>query len=62
MEGASFLHVCASTKMECLVIRSLSDLAGGEADFGNVILTFLNFASANTAAVTKAIIGNIPKK
>ncbi|GIL75764.1 hypothetical protein Vretifemale_5493 [Volvox reticuliferus] len=61
MEGAAFMHVCVSAGKECLVIRGLSDLAGGDADFVNVVQVFLAFSSRNTAAVTKAIISRIPK-
>lgn len=60
MEGAAFMHVCMSVNKECLVIRALSDLAGGEADFVNVVQVFLAFASQNTAAITKAILARLP--
>jgi nucleoside phosphorylase len=61
MEGAAFMHVCVSAGKECLVIRALSDLAGGQADFVNVVQVFLAFSSANTAAVTRAILTKLPK-
>ncbi|GIL44460.1 hypothetical protein Vafri_1924 [Volvox africanus] len=60
MEGSGFMHVCVSANKDCLVIRSLSDLAGGNADYANVIKVFLGFASKNNAAVTKAIISRLP--
>lgn len=55
MEGAAFMHVCLSCKAECIVIRTVSDLAGGEAAL-NEVLTFLSIASKNTAMVTHALV------
>ncbi|GLC64183.1 hypothetical protein PLESTF_000133500 [Pleodorina starrii] len=60
MEGAAFMHVCASAARECLVVRSLSDLAGGEAG-PNEVRTFLDLSSENTAAVTRAIVSKLPR-
>eukprot|EP01026_Neomeris_dumetosa_P026915 TRINITY_DN2190_c0_g1_i2.p1 TRINITY_DN2190_c0_g1~~TRINITY_DN2190_c0_g1_i2.p1 ORF type:complete len:350 (+),score=48.01 TRINITY_DN2190_c0_g1_i2:135-1184(+) len=58
MESASFMHVCATNKKECMVIRSVSDLAGGN-DQGNQLFEFLSLAAGNSAVVLDAIIANL---
>jgi adenosylhomocysteine nucleosidase len=42
-----------------LVVRSLSDLAGG-GNGANEIMTFLALASKNSAAVVRAILNEMP--
>jgi len=58
MESSAFMHVMASNRKSGIVLRSLSDLAGGEEDL-NVILTFINFAAKNAVTVLSAFVKNI---
>lgn len=59
MESAAFMQVCAQNEgVKCLVIRSLSDLAGGEESI-NAILTFVNFAARNSVTVLRAILAQL---
>jgi len=55
MESAAFMHVCATNKVECSVVRSVSDLAGGN-DEGNQLSTFLGLAASNMATVLLSIL------
>ncbi|KXS09602.1 purine and uridine phosphorylase [Gonapodya prolifera JEL478] len=55
MESATVMHVCKSNQKKCIVIRSLSDLAGGQ-EGTNVILTFTSFAAKNSATVLFSIL------
>ncbi|KAG1659606.1 hypothetical protein FOA52_013952 [Chlamydomonas sp. UWO 241] len=63
MEGHAVLHVCLSSKVHCAIIRSVSDLAGGEpGQMGeSEIGTFFGIAALNTALVSKAIIMALPR-
>lgn len=58
MESPAVAHVCASNQVEFLVIRSLSDLAGGGASL-NEILTFIGFAARNSNAVLRAVLSKL---
>jgi adenosylhomocysteine nucleosidase len=55
MESAAVAHVAYANGVPFLVVRSLSDLAGG-GNGANEIMTFLALASKNSAAVVKAIL------
>eukprot|EP01023_Acetabularia_acetabulum_P029148 TRINITY_DN2750_c0_g1_i4.p1 TRINITY_DN2750_c0_g1~~TRINITY_DN2750_c0_g1_i4.p1 ORF type:complete len:351 (-),score=70.68 TRINITY_DN2750_c0_g1_i4:100-1152(-) len=55
MESAAFMHVCATNKIECAVVRSVSDLAGGN-DEGNQLSNFLGLAATNMANVLISIL------
>ncbi len=41
MESPAIMHVCASNNIDCLVIRSVSDLAGGKAPILALFSLFL---------------------
>mmetsp|Transcript_13289 Transcript_13289/g.23381 ORF Transcript_13289/g.23381 Transcript_13289/m.23381 type:complete len:380 (+) Transcript_13289:77-1216(+) len=64
MEGQAFMQVCLSNHVECAVVRSISDLAGGavgqegESEIG----VFFAVAALNTATVSVAIIKALPKE
>eukprot|EP01025_Chloroclados_australasicus_P064627 TRINITY_DN8657_c1_g5_i1.p1 TRINITY_DN8657_c1_g5~~TRINITY_DN8657_c1_g5_i1.p1 ORF type:complete len:290 (-),score=31.57 TRINITY_DN8657_c1_g5_i1:171-1040(-) len=58
MESAAFMHVCATNQKQCLVLRSVSDLAGGN-DEGNQIGTFLGLAAENSATVLDAFLSKL---
>ena len=49
------LQVCVSYKAKCIVIRSLSDLAGGDAD-GNQVGNFFGMASYHSSLVLSALV------
>jgi adenosylhomocysteine nucleosidase len=59
MESASFTHVCFSNKKPFLVIRSMSDLAGGDAGI-NPVLQFVAVAAQNSVFMLRAILAEIP--
>lgn len=59
MESASFAHVAVSNKIPFLVMRSLSDLAGGDAALD--IDLFLHIASANNIYVIKQLFKKLKK-
>jgi adenosylhomocysteine nucleosidase len=59
MESAAVAHVAYANGVPFLVVRSLSDLAGG-GNGANEIMTFLALASRNSAAVVKAILSDMP--
>ena len=59
MESAAVAHVAYANGVPFLVVRSLSDLAGG-GNGANEIMTFLALASRNSAAVVKAILNEMP--
>ena len=48
-------QVCASNNGKCIVIRSLSDLAGGDAG-ADQIDTYFNLAAANGATMLVAMV------
>jgi adenosylhomocysteine nucleosidase len=52
MESAAVAHVAYANKVPFIAFRSLSDLAGGE-EHENVIETFRQLASDNSASVVK---------
>ncbi|KAJ3336351.1 hypothetical protein HDU93_003022 [Gonapodya sp. JEL0774] len=58
MESAAVMHVCKSNQKPCIVIRSLSDLAGGQEGV-NAILTFINFAAKNSAVILFGLLDEI---
>jgi hypothetical protein len=55
MESAGFMHACKSAGVPCLVIRSASDLAGGDEGL-NVVLTFLGIAATHSVWVLRKIL------
>ncbi|KAL4457745.1 hypothetical protein ABPG75_012610 [Micractinium tetrahymenae] len=55
MESTAFIQVCATNKKACIVIRSLSDLAGGDAD-GNQVSNFFGLASYHSSLVLTALV------
>jgi adenosylhomocysteine nucleosidase len=58
MEGHAILHVCLSNKVKCAIVRSISDLAGGEPGQAGAseLGTFFAIAATNTAMVAKALV------
>lgn len=59
MESAAVAHVAYANGVPFLVVRSLSDLAGG-GNGANEIMTFLALASKNSASVVEAILRDMP--
>jgi adenosylhomocysteine nucleosidase len=59
MESAAVAHVTYSNGVPFLAVRSLSDLAGG-GEGANEMTTFMALASANSAAVVKALLAEMP--
>ena len=59
MESASVIQVAYSNGVPAIVFRSLSDLAGGDAD-ANRMLTFEHLASVNSAHVVRAFLAALP--
>lgn len=55
MESTAFIQVCATNNKACIVIRSLSDLAGGDAD-GNQVGNFFGLASYHSSLVLTALV------
>ncbi|KAJ9508058.1 hypothetical protein QJQ45_021394 [Haematococcus lacustris] len=62
MEGHAVIQVCISNKVQCAVVRSISDLAGGAPGQPgeNEIGAFFGVAAVNTAKVAIAIIRALP--
>jgi len=61
MESAAVAQVAYVNGVPFIAFRSLSDLAGGEADSNRMDL-FMTLAAENAAAVVKAFVGELPKK
>jgi adenosylhomocysteine nucleosidase len=61
MESAAVAQVAYINGVPFIAFRSLSDLAGGEADANRMDL-FMTLAAENAASVVKAFIGALPKK
>jgi adenosylhomocysteine nucleosidase len=59
MESAAVAHVAYANRVPFIAFRSLSDLAGGGAG-ENEMETFLQLASANSAAVVEAFLKALP--
>jgi adenosylhomocysteine nucleosidase len=59
MESAAIAHVAYANKVPFVVFRSLSDLAGGDAD-ENQFKTFGDLASTNSAALVRAFMKALP--
>jgi adenosylhomocysteine nucleosidase len=59
MESAAVIQVAWSNRVPAIVFRSLSDLAGGDAD-ANRMDTFMHLASANSAKVVRAFVAALP--
>jgi adenosylhomocysteine nucleosidase len=59
MESAAVAHVTYSNGVPFLAVRSLSDLAGG-GEGANEMAIFMALASANSAAVVKALLAEMP--
>ncbi|EGF91261.1 MTA/SAH nucleosidase [Asticcacaulis biprosthecium C19] len=60
MESAAVAQVAFANKVPFIAFRSLSDLAGGDADV-NHMMAFMTLASENSAAVVVAFIKALPK-
>lgn len=60
METAAVGQVAYVNKVPFIAFRSLSDLAGGEADVNRMDL-FMTLASENAAAVVRAFVAELPK-
>jgi len=60
MESAAVAQVAYVNGVPFIAFRSLSDLAGGEADANRMDL-FMTLAAENAASVVKAFIGDLPK-
>jgi adenosylhomocysteine nucleosidase len=60
MESAAVAQVAYINGVPFIAFRSLSDLAGGEAD-ANRMDVFMTLAAENAAAMVKAFIGELPK-
>jgi len=61
MESAAVAQVAYVNGVPFIAFRSLSDLAGGEAD-ANRMDVFMTLAAENAASVVKAFIGDLPKR
>ena len=59
MESASVVQVAYANAVPAIVFRSLSDLAGGDAD-ANRMDTFMHLASVNSARVVRAFVAKLP--
>ena len=59
MESASVIQVAYANGVPAIVFRSLSDLAGGDAD-ANRMVTFEQLASVNSARVVRAFLAALP--
>ena len=57
MESTAIAHVCWQNKTPCLIVRGLSDLAGGQAGT-NEIRQYLKAAADNSAQVLVRILQN----
>jgi adenosylhomocysteine nucleosidase len=60
MESAAVAQVALVNKVPFIAFRSLSDLAGGEADANRMDL-FMTLASENAASVVKSFVAALPK-
>ncbi len=60
MESAAVAQVAFINGVPFIAFRSLSDLAGGEADSNRMDL-FMTLASENAASVVKAFVAALPK-
>ena len=58
MESSAVAHVAYSNSVPYIVVRSLSDLAGGS-DNKNQMETFINLAAGNATSVVKALLRQI---
>lgn len=58
MEGAAVAQVCYQQRVPCLVIRSLSDKANGNAR--QDMLTFYKIAARNSANLVMKLVGQLP--
>eukprot|EP01025_Chloroclados_australasicus_P068919 TRINITY_DN9632_c0_g2_i1.p1 TRINITY_DN9632_c0_g2~~TRINITY_DN9632_c0_g2_i1.p1 ORF type:complete len:277 (-),score=20.78 TRINITY_DN9632_c0_g2_i1:176-1006(-) len=58
MESAAFMHVCETNQQECLVIRSVSNLAGTSIQ-QNQLEAFLGVAADNNAMVLDAFLSKL---
>ncbi len=61
MESAAVAQVAYINGVPFIAFRSLSDLAGGEAD-ANRMDVFMTLAAENAATVVQAFIGGLPKR
>ena len=59
MESASVIQVAYANRVPAIVFRSLSDLAGGDAD-ANRMDTFMQLASINSARVVRGYLAALP--
>ena len=59
MESAAVVQVAYANSVPAIVFRSLSDLAGGDAD-ANRMDTFMHLASVNSAHVVRAFLTALP--
>lgn len=59
MESAAVVQVAYANSVPVIVFRSLSDLAGGDAE-GNQMNTFMALASVNSADVVRAFVAALP--
>lgn len=59
MESAALMQVAYANKVPAIVFRSLSDLAGGDADH-NMEYVFDHLASVNSAKVVEAFVAALP--
>jgi adenosylhomocysteine nucleosidase len=59
MESAAVAHVAYTNHVPFLAIRSLSDMAGGDAD-ENQMKSFQSLAASNSVAVVRALIEALP--
>jgi adenosylhomocysteine nucleosidase len=59
MESAAVAQVAQINGVPFIAFRSLSDLAGGDAE-GNQMVTFMVLAAENAAAVVRAFVGKLP--
>ena len=59
MESAAVAHVAYANKVPFIVFRSLSDLAGGDAE-ENQMKTFGDLASTNSSALVRAFMKALP--
>lgn len=61
MESAAVAQVAYVNRVPFIAFRSLSDLAGGEAD-ANRMNVFMTLASENAATMVKAFVAELPKR
>lgn len=59
MESAAVAQVAYANSVPVIIFRSLSDLAGGDAE-GNQMNTFMTLASVNSAEVVRAFVAALP--